>query len=364
MGFLYDIIKKCYHTFYFRGTFMKQYILKHLIYIVLIFAGILFITLTVIPSYLSVTYNDEVVEFNIPQGSSLHSVAETLYDKGVIRSKLWFRHQGKLQNIDRNIKPGNYQVSPNISLNELFHTLLQGEQETPVIVTIPEGLTLYKMAERIESLGIATKEEFIESTERYFSNSNFEFETKELFFEMEGYLYPDTYYFSPRQTIDDIVAHMAETMQKVFTQEYLDRAEELNLTVHEVLTIASLIEKETYFDSERDLISGVIHNRLNIGKLLQIDAAIIYGIGRGEVHITRVLYSHLDEPQPFNTYKRLGLPPGPIGAPSKKSIHAALYPADHDYLFYVVGENGHAFSKTYAEHQLNVAKYRKMVNNN
>lgn len=220
------------------------------------------------------------------------------------------------------------------------------------------------MAERIEMVGIASKEDFIESTRLYFQNSDLDFDTTELFYEMEGYLYPDTYYFSPSQTVDDIVAQMANTMQRVFTQEYLQRAKELDLTPHQILTIASLIERETYRDSERELISGVIHNRLKINKLLQIDAAIIYGLGRGERHISRVLYAHLDEPTPFNTYRRLGIPPGPIGAPSKKSIHAALFPAEHDYLYYVVGQNGHAFSKTYAEHQVNVAKYRQMVNNN
>jgi len=343
---------------------MRQYIFKHLIYTVLIFVGILFISLTFLPNYLSVTSNDEAVEFTVAPGSSLHSVAEGLYDKGVIKSKLWFKHQAKIQKIDRSIKPGSYVLYANIPLDELLHTLQLGEQEPPIILTIPEGFTLYQMAERVEKLGIGSKEEFIQATKRYFDHGDFDFDTSELFYEMEGYLYPDTYYFSSSQTVDDVVIHMGNTMKKVFTKEYLDRAEELNLTVHEILTIASLIERETYHDVERDLISGVIFNRLKSNKLLQIDAAVIYGIGKGEKHINRVLYSHLEEQNPFNTYKRLGIPPGPIGAPSIKSIHAALYPAKHDYLYYVVGETGHAFSKTFAEHQVNVAKYRKIVDNN
>lgn len=343
---------------------MKQYIFKHFVYIVLILVGILFLSLTYLPSVFSVTSNNEVVEVTVSPGSSLHAVAEGLYGSGVIKSRLWFKHLAKSQNLDRSIKPGTYYISPNIPLNQLLHILQEGELEQPIIVTIPEGFTIYQIAERIERAGIGSKEDFIESTKRHFLNSNLDFDTSELFYEMEGYLYPDTYYFSKRQTVDDIVLHMASTMQKIFTEEYLERAKQLNLTQHEILTIASLIEKETYHDSERELISGVIYNRLKINKLLQIDAAIIYGIGRGEKHINRVLYSHLEDPHPFNTYRRLGIPPGPIGAPSKKSIHAALYPSEHDYLYYVVGQNGHAFSKTYAEHQVNVAKYRQMVNNN
>lgn len=136
--------------------------------------------------------------------------------------------------------------------------------------------------------------------------------------------------------------------------------EELNLTKNEVLTIASLIERESYNDEEREIVSGVIYNRLNLPMELQIDATVIYGKGEGKEHMTRVLYSDLKEDNPYNTYRNQGLPPGPIASPGKNSIHAALYPEDHNYLFYVLSENhdGHVFAETYEEHLVNERAYK------
>ncbi|AKL93561.1 aminodeoxychorismate lyase PabC [Clostridium aceticum] len=317
-----------------------------------------------LPSYLSTTSNTATIEITVPEGASLNYVADLLYKEGVIKSKLWFKYQSQQEGIDRNIKPGSYTLHPNIDFEEIFSLLQKGTLEKPIIVTIPEGFTLYQIAKRTEAVGLGTAEEFIEATKQYFDRKEYNFDTEKVFYEMEGYLYPDTYYFSEKQTVSDVVNTLAKTMEAVFTEEYLKQADEMNLSVHEVLTIASLIEREAYHDQERAAISGVIYNRLKRNMLLQIDATVIYGIGKGQEHISRVLYAHLEDPSPFNTYRTQGLPPGPIAAPSKASIHAALYPEDHDYLYYVLGEGGHVFSKTYREHEINVANYRRMVNQN
>ncbi|SDJ80312.1 endolytic transglycosylase MltG [Natronincola ferrireducens] len=317
-----------------------------------------------VPSYLSVASNENPVEITVAEGASLNAVAEHLYNKGVIKSRLWFKYQSRAEGIDRSIKPGTYTLHPNINLNEIFELLRKGVPEKPIVITIPEGFTLYQIANRVEIAGLGTKEEFIEATKKYFEEKEYSFDTAKLFYEMEGYLYPDTYYFSERQGVVDVVSTLAKTMESIFTEEYRVRAEELNLSLHEVLTIASLIEREAYHDEEKQRISGVIFNRLKKNMLLQIDATVIYGIGEGREHINRVLFVHLEDPSPFNTYRVKGLPPGPIAAPSKTSIHAVLYPEDHDYLYYVLGEGGHVFSKTYNEHLRNVAKYREMTNQN
>ncbi|WP_091539076.1 endolytic transglycosylase MltG [Alkaliphilus peptidifermentans] len=314
-----------------------------------------------LPGYLSVASFDEPVEIVVPNGASLHQVAELLHQEGVIKSKAWFKHLAKAENVDRSIKPGNYIFSPNITISQIFELLKKGTPGKPVILTVPEGYTLFQIAQRVESLNLGTAEEFLAATEKYYEE-NYDFQTDNLYFNLEGYLYPDTYHFNNTSTPEDIVWRMAKTMEDIFTQEFKSRADELNLTLHEVLTIASIIEREAYHDEERPTVSGVIYNRLKINMLLQIDATVIYGLGEGKEHINRVLYAHLETPNPFNTYKNTGIPPGPIAAPGKASIHAALYPEEHDYLYYVLGENGHVFGKTYQEHLRNVESYQKIIN--
>lgn len=316
------------------------------------------VSISFIPKYLSESDNKEPVEIVVSKGTNLAIVADDLYEKGVIRSRLWFRYNG--QDVARNIKPGTYTIEPNINIEDIYSVLQEGEQEEHIKLTFPEGFILYQFAERVSESGFSTIEEFINATDRYFMENGYEFDTTSLYFNMEGYLFPDTYFFNKDQTVDDIVATLANTMyNKLFTDENKSRAKELGLTLHEVLTIASLIEREAYNDEERANISGVIYNRLEINMPLQIDATVIYGIGEGKEHMTRVLYEDLEADNFYNTYKNTGLPPGPIASPGKNSIHAALYPEDHDYFYYVLGENGHVFSKTYSEHLNNVNKYRK-----
>ncbi|WFA09473.1 endolytic transglycosylase MltG [Tissierella sp. Yu-01] len=328
-------------------------------YIILIgFIIISVILISFIPNYLSESDNKEPVEIIVSKGTTLTTVADDLYEKGVIRSRLWFRYNG--QDIARNIKPGAYTIEPNIDIEDIYNVLQQGEQENHIKLTFPEGFILYQFAERVAESGFGTVEEFINATDKYLVENGYDFDTTNLYFNMEGYLFPDTYFFNKGQSVDEIVATLASTMNNsIFTDEYRSRAKELDLTLHEVLTIASLIEREAYNDEERANISGVIYNRLEINMPLQIDATVIYGIGEGKEHMTRVLYEDLETDNPYNTYKNTGLPPGPIASPGKNSIHAALYPEDHDYFYYVLGENGHVFSKTYSEHLNNVNKYRK-----
>lgn len=314
------------------------------------------------PSYLSRSSHKEAVEITVPQGASLNFVANLLYEKNIIRSKFWFKYKSKEKSIDRNIKPGSYVIDKGLNLEEIFDLLQKGQAEISVIVTIPEGFTLYQIASRIEAAGLATIDEFVQATKQYFEENHGDFDTRDLYYEMEGYLYPDTYYLSPKQTVEEVISTLAQTMDRVFTEEYIKRAGEMNLSVHEVLTIASLIEREAYNDNERASIAGVIYNRLKKKMPLQIDATVIYGIGKGQDHISRVLTSHLEDPSPFNTYRIGGLPPGPIAAPSKASIEAALYPEDHGYFYYVMGEGGHVFNIKYEDHLKDRAKYLEKIN--
>ena len=332
---------------------MKKFLLFLLFTIIIIGIGMYFY----LPDYLSTSSNDTDIEVVVKPGASLSSVADDLFEKEIIRSKLWFRYQG--QDIAKKIKPGTYTFTSDLKLEDMYEILQQGEQEQAIVITIPEGFILYQIASRVAEAGFGTVEDFVEETNDYFIENGYTFDTANLYFNMEGYLFPDTYHFNKKQTITDIVSLLANTMNNVFTDEYKKRAEDLGLTTHEVITLASLIEREAYNDEERATISGVIHNRIEKNMLLQIDATVIYGLGEGKEHMSRVLYADLERDNSFNTYKNTGIPPGPIASPGKNSIHAALYPEEHDYFYYVMGENGHIFANTYKEHLSNIAKYRK-----
>lgn len=336
---------------------MKKAILVLLLLILVAGVGGFFL----MPGYLTRAHNNETEEIKVVSGDTLSSVAEDLFDRGIIKSRLWFRYMGK--DIATKIKPGTYNLNPGQSINEVFELIQQGEKEIPIIVTFPEGFILYQFAQKIEESGISTAEDFISETEKIFDETYSEgIESESLYFKLEGYLFPDTYHFSKKQSLNDVVKTLTGTMDKLWTPEMEAKREDLGLTRHEVLTLASLIEREAYNDAERGTISGVIQNRLDAGMPLQIDATVIYGLGEGKEHMTRVLYSDLEKENPFNTYRNKGLPPGPIASPGENSIIAALNPETHDYLYYVMGENGHVFAKTYNEHLKNVEKYRQMQN--
>ena len=339
---------------------MKK-ILIGLLIVIIIFASIAFGLVNFLPDYLSNTANSQDVEILVSSGDNLTKVAEDLYEKEVIRSRYWFRYHGS--DMARNIRPGTYTIPSNTHIDEIYEIIQKGQVKDHISVTFPEGYILYQFAQRVEQAGIGTKEEFIDASNRYFQENSYETDTSNHYFNMEGYLFPDTYHFDVDQTVDDVVNELVSTMDRVFTDQYLNRMEELNLTKHEVLTIASLIEREAYNDDERETVSGVIYNRLNISMALQIDATVIYGIGEGKEHMTRVLYSDLEEDNPYNTYRNQGLPPGPIASPGKNSVHAALYPQEHNYLFYVLNEehNGHVFAETYEQHKVNERAYKNSL---
>lgn len=310
-----------------------------------------------LPGYLSKTYNQGPVEIVVEPGDYLGAIAEDIYEKGIIKSRLWFRYKG--QEIATNIKPGTYTLETGKGIDEIYRLIQLGEQEIPVVVTFPEGFILYQFAQKIEESGLGTADDFIEATELIFEENYSEgVASEELYFKLEGYLFPDTYHFSKKQSLNEIVKTLTGTMDKFWTPEVELKREDLGLTRHQVITIASLIEREAYNDAERKTVSGVIYNRLEQGMHLQIDATVIYGIGEGKEHMTRVLYSDLEKENPFNTYKNRDLPPGPIASPGMNSLLAAIDPEEHDYLYYVMGENGHVFAKTYNEHLRNVEKYR------
>ena len=221
------------------------------------------------------------------------------------------------------------------------------------MVTITEGMTLKQIATLLATKGLGAEESFLclNADQAFLERWGLPSQG------MEGYLYPDTYYFSWLASPEEILGRMIERFYTVLRPDMYRRAAALDLSAHEVITLASLIEKETGTDAERPLVSAVFHNRLKKGIPLQCDPTVIYGLDHFDGNLTR---AHLQTPTPYNTYLLRGLPPGPIANPGLKAILAALQPADQNYLYFVArGDGTHEFSSDLATHNRAVQRFQK-----
>ncbi|WP_202708609.1 endolytic transglycosylase MltG [Sporosalibacterium faouarense] len=324
---------------------MKKILIKSVILILILISALN------IYNKFAYTNNTEEVFVNIESGSSLSSISEQLKENGIINSRKYFILYTKLKGLENKIQAGKFRVPANIEMNLLLDKLQNPEQEY-IKLTIPEGYTVYQIASLLEDNNLVRKDKFVKIAKKGSDELQIENNSEGIIYSLEGYIYPDTYYIPKGFQEKEIVKMTLERLDELFTEEYKEQAESLEMSIQEVITIASLIEKEAANDHERKTISGVIYNRLKSNMPLQIDAAVIYGITKGESHINRLLYKDLEFDSLYNTYKYKGLPPGPIGSPGLASIEAALNPEAHDYLYYVLNKNGtkHIFSKTYKEH--------------
>jgi UPF0755 protein len=235
--------------------------------------------------------------------------------------------------------------------NQVLDVLVDGKTYLHRI-TIPEGFTLKQIAEVLRTNELGQTDEFIALATDPQYVSSFEINAQSL----EGYLFPDTYYFPRSATTKMIIRKMVERFDEQFPAQWHDRAKALGRTVHEIVTLASIIEKETGAAFERPLIASVFHNRLKKKMRLESDPTVIYGIPNFDGNIKR---KHLRALTPYNTYRIKGLPPGPIANPGREAIKAALYPDKTDYLFFVSKKDTtHHFSKTIQEHRKAVRKYQ------
>lgn len=293
----------------------------------------------------------EEQSFTFETGQSVSILAEALERRGLISSALKFRLFARLQGYDRRLKAGEYGLKASMTPLEIL-ALMQKGQVRLHRLTVPEGLTIPQIAAVVEKTGLAPAADIIAraTDPAYVRLQGVPAAT------LEGYLFPETYLFPKTVTADGIIAAMLQRFRSTFSPDWERRAEELGLTPYEVVTLASIIEKETGDPSERPLIASVFHNRLKRGMRLETDPTVIYGIKDFDGNLTR---KHLEAPSPYNTYLNKGLPPGPIANPGKKAIEAALFPARTDYLFFVSKNNGsHQFSSNLADHNRAVQYYQ------
>jgi UPF0755 protein len=290
--------------------------------------------------------------FDAAQAKSFRDIASELQTAGIIRSGLAFRLRARLQGKDTQIKAGEYELSPSMAPRDILDKLVRGDMFHRR-VTIREGMNLADIADTIDKSGIVSKLAF----EQALGNVELlqaEGLTTRSF---EGYLFPDTYEFPRGTPADQIVRAMHAQLEKQWQPEWTQRVQIMEMSKHDILTLASIIEKESGNFDEQPVISSVFHNRLKKGMRLQADPTVIYGIKDFNGNITK---KDLMTLTPYNTYMIEGLPPGPIANPGISAIKAALYPTDTNFLYFVGnGQGRHIFSETLEKHNEAVNKYQR-----
>lgn len=298
------------------------------------------------------------VDVDIPQGSNTESIANILHENGLINSVVYFRIIARINGLDSTFQYGDYTFNTGMTEDEIMTILAtEGEKREVVTFTIPEGYTLDQVGDKLSAEGIVTKSEFNSALENGRYGYKFLDYIPDRNLALQGYVFPDTYEVYTDATAEDIVSTMLKRFDDVFKDTYYDRLDALGMTLDEVITIASIIEREVRVAEERPLVSSVIYNRLDQGIHLQMCSTIMYVL---EVPRERVLFRDLEIDSPYNTYKYEGLPYGPIANPGEASILAALYPEDTNYLYFVLvdSEKGsHEFNVTYNDHLASMKKY-------
>ncbi len=296
---------------------------------------------------------DDMLEVEIPKGSSFREAVVRLGEHGLLKDRSVFIALGRITGLDKKLTPGYYRFYGSPSPWDVFGMLRNGHV-VQWHVTVVEGDTLREIGEKLAAEGIMSRADFERLvTDQEFMRSLGVLNAPSL----EGYLFPDTYSFSKSDLPEDVLGVMVRRLWKVYDEDLRKRTAELGMTENEVLTLASIIEKEAILDNERPVISSVYHNRLRIGMPLQADPTSIYGIKPQSKGITR---RDIRRKTDYNTYHIKGLPPGPIASPGEKSIRAALWPAKSPYLYFVANyRGGHTFSVTHEEHTRAIQEYRK-----
>ena len=289
---------------------------------------------------------------DIPEGQTLRQLGSRLEQAQLVRSQAAFVLLGKLMRADHHLKVGEYAVHAGMRPGDMLSKFMSG-QVVLHPVTVPEGYTIVELAQVFAQQGVADQKSLISMAhDRDFIRSLAIDATS-----LEGYLFPDTYKFARHKKPKEVLREMVRGLRNVFTPELQQRAREIHMSLHQVLTLASVIEKETGVAQERELISSVFHNRLRLGIPLQSDPTVIYGLDFFDGNIRK---KDLDSRSPYNTYRVRGLPPGPIANPGLGAIRAALYPAPTKHLYFVSRNDGtHQFSSTLAEHNRAVDKYQR-----
>ncbi len=337
--------------------------------ILIVIAALGYFGFTTWRSGVSEAYNpssSETISITIPDGASTTKICNILEENGIIKSasayKLWFKWQG----FDGKLQAGDYLLSPAMTGEEIAELLQHGHSSVHSF-TIPEGYSVLQTAYTLSENYLVDYSTFLDEVQ----NGSFDYPFLEDIdyngqgYRFEGFLFPETYDIYDSATPHDYIDRMLKQFSIVFdgNPEYREKMNEMGLSLRELITIASIIEREAKVDSDRPLISSVIYNRLDIDMKLQMCSTVQYILGEPKAVLT---YKDTAIDDPYNTYIYAGLPPGPICSPGKASIEAALYPADTDYIYFVVSEKldgSHNFSSNYSDFEKDKAAYQAALRN-
>ena len=303
--------------------------------------------------YLSLpTGKSQAREVQIKPGMSARQIGEHLERRGLVHSARIFAWTVQWQGLSQSLKAGTYQLDGTKDTAGIIQDLLKAPIQTRR-VTFPEGLTRRQTAQILQRHGLIDSARFLTLTEDARLIRQLQLHAPTL----EGYLFPETYFFDLETTEEAVIERMVGEFHRVFSDSLKRRLKDLDLTLHQAVTLASIIELEAVVDDERPIISAVFHRRLKFNRRLESCATVEYALG---VHKKRLTTADLKVKSPYNTYRHRGLPPAPIGNPGLASLLACLYPAETDYLYFVARGNGrHVFSRTNREHELAKRQIRR-----
>lgn len=298
----------------------------------------------------------KLITIEISPGSTLEEIGETLASKKLIKNSRYFVYYGRFTGQDKNMQAGVYQISNTWSVKEILECIGSGKIVT-ISVTIPEGFTVKQIGDMLAQKGIADSERFQDAIIAEYDYPFLDGKTGTSTLALEGFLFPATYQLRPDMTEKEIIEKMLDTFQTAFTDELQQRADEMGFTIKEIVTLASIVEREAQLEEERPKVAAVFLNRLDKGMRLESCASVQYILGKQKETLSN---KDLQNPSPYNTYIHAGLPPGPIANPGLASIKAVLYPADVSYLFFVArGDGSHHFSNTFQEHEQASRRYQQ-----
>lgn len=313
--------------------------------------------------------SDQEVRVKIPPGTGTSAIAKLLEENGIIRNSTIFVAYLKWKGYGTKFQAGEYAFKPGLTNEEIIEMLNNGQvvKEEMIRLTIPEGFTIRQIAEKLEEVPNWSADKFLEivgSSENHYIADAYRHipDDPNITYYLEGYLFPETYEFKKDTTEEQVVERMLQELDRklaTLPEGWEKQLDKLGITFHEMMTIASLVEKEVAVDKERALVAGVIFNRIKSKMPLQIDATIQYLFDKPK---ERLFEADLNIDSPYNTYQIPGIPPGPIGSPSVASIQAALYPEETKYFFYVTKKDGskeHLFAETFEGHKKNIAESKK-----
>lgn len=293
---------------------------------------------------------DPSVAITVEDGDTVQNITQQLENNGVIGNKLLFKIYLKIKGADSHIKTGNHYFAENMAYSDVVKELSRDSSVEGISVTVPEGYEFRMIADLLEEKGLIDREKFYSVAETYNFTYDFVKDIPKRSTRLEGYLFPDTYYITPEEDELDILLMMLNRFDESFTDDMKNRAEEIGMSVDEVVNLASIIQREAANSEEMPLVSSVFHNRLKSDEypFLQSCATVQYIL---EERKPVLLNEDTEIDSPYNTYKYEGLPIGPIASPGVDALNAALYPAETDYYFFYADENGQSvFSQTFDQH--------------